>query len=48
MSQERTKHPKLAYSSQTNLLEENIYKYSLQDVFEPNLFRDQFEARRKI
>ncbi len=44
MSQERkSKHPKLAFSGQTNLLEENIYKYSLQDVFEPNLFRDQFE-----
>ncbi len=39
----KNKHARLAFSSQTNLLEENIYKYSLQDVFEPNLFRDQFE-----
>lgn len=29
----------LELSSKTNLLEENAYKYSLQDVEEPNLFR---------
>ncbi len=39
----KNKSARLAYSSQTNLLEENVYKYSLQDVFEPNMFRDQFE-----
>ena len=30
----------LELSSRTNLLEENTYKYSLQDVADPNLFRD--------
>ena len=30
----------LELSSKTNLLEENNYKYSLQDVERPNLFRD--------
>ena len=28
--------------SYTNLLQENDYKYNLQDVAEPNLFRDMF------
>ena len=30
----------LEISSKTNLLEQNTYKYSLQDVAEPNLYRD--------
>lgn len=30
----------LEISSKTNLLEQNSYKYSLQDVAEPNLYRD--------
>ena len=30
----------LELSSKTNLLESNTYKYSLQDVAEPNLYRD--------
>lgn len=30
----------LEISNKTNLLEQNIYKYSLQDVDEPNLYRD--------
>ena len=29
----------LEISSKTNLLEQNTYKYSLQDVAEPNLYR---------
>ncbi len=32
----------LELSSRTNLLEENEYKYSLQDVEEPNLYRTYF------
>ena len=32
----------LEISSQTNLLEQNIYKYSLQDVEDPNLYRELF------
>lgn len=32
----------LELSSKTNLLEENAYKYSLQDVRDPNLFRDVY------
>ena len=28
----------LEISNKTNLLEQNIYKYSLQDVEEPNLY----------
>ncbi len=34
---------KVYYNDQSNLLEENIYEYSLQDVDEPNLFREIFE-----
>ena len=30
----------LEISSKTNLLEKNSYKYSLQDIPEPNLQRD--------
>ena len=30
----------LEISSKTNLLEQKSYKYSLQDVAEPNLLRD--------
>ena len=30
----------LEISGKTNLLEQNAYKYSLQDVAEPNLHRD--------
>jgi isopropylmalate/homocitrate/citramalate synthase len=30
------------YSDKTNLLEENVYKYMLQDVDEPNLYREMF------
>jgi len=33
----------LEMSPKTNLIEENIFKYSLQDVKEPNLFRDVFD-----
>ncbi|MDO5140548.1 MAG: 2-isopropylmalate synthase [Eubacteriales bacterium] len=32
----------LELSSKTNLLEENAYKYSLQDIKDPNLFRDVY------
>ena len=32
----------LERSSKTNLLESNIYKYSLQDVAEPNLYREVY------
>ena len=32
----------LEISSKTNLLEKNSYKYSLQDVAEPNLQRDVY------
>lgn len=32
----------LEISSKTNLLEQNIYKYTLQDVEEPNLYREMF------
>ncbi len=33
----------LEISKKTNLLEQNIYKYSLQDVKEPNLYREMFD-----
>ena len=33
----------LEISSKTNLLEQNTYKYSLQDVAEPNLYRDIYD-----
>ena len=32
----------LEFSKKTNLLEQSIYRYTLQDVEEPNLFRDIF------
>ena len=32
----------LEISKKTNLLEQSIYKYSLQDVDEPNLYREMF------
>ena len=32
----------LEISSKTNLLEQKSYKYSLQDVAEPNLHRDVY------
>ena len=32
----------LEISKKTNLLEQNIYKYTLQDVEEPNLYREMF------
>ena len=32
----------LEISSKTNLLEQKSYKYSLQDVAEPNLYRDVY------
>ena len=34
---------KLTINSHTNLLEDDRYKYSLQDVDEPNLYREFFE-----
>ena len=34
---------KIAYDSNTHLLEENYYKYTVQDVAEPNLFREMFD-----
>jgi isopropylmalate/homocitrate/citramalate synthase len=33
----------LELSPKTNLLEENAYKYTLQDISEPNLYRDIFD-----
>jgi len=33
----------LEMSPKTNLIEENIFKYSLQDVKDPNLYRDVFD-----
>ncbi len=33
----------IEYNKKTNLLEEKIYNYSLQDVSEPQLYRDVFE-----
>ena len=30
------------FSERTNLIEQAVYKYSLQDVAEPNLFREIF------
>ena len=41
----------LELSARTNLLEENAYRYSLQDVEEPNLFREYlyaFSSRRFV
>ena len=35
----------LEISGKTNLLEQNAYKYSLQDVAEPNLQRDIYFFR---
>ena len=32
----------LEISKKTNLLEQNIYRYSLQDVEEPNLYRQLY------
>ena len=32
----------LEISKKTNLLEQKSYKYSLQDVAEPNLYRDVY------
>ena len=32
----------LILNKKTNLLEQETYKYSLQDVSEPNLFRDVY------
>lgn len=32
----------LELSNKTNLLEDNTYKYSLQDVADPNLYRDMY------
>lgn len=34
--------PMLEISNKTNLLEQKSYKYSLQDVAEPNLLRDVY------
>ncbi|MEL7610098.1 MAG: 2-isopropylmalate synthase [Bacillota bacterium] len=34
---------KLVFDNTTNLLEENYYKYEVQDVAEPNLFREMFD-----
>ncbi|MGI6176079.1 MAG: 2-isopropylmalate synthase [Christensenellales bacterium] len=43
-TKETIKHKSnVAMNEQTNLLEENLYYYSLQDVQEPNLFRELFE-----
>ena len=36
----------LEISGKTNLLEQNAYKYSLQDVAEPNLQRDIYTQAR--
>jgi len=33
----------LEISKKTNLLEENMYKYSLQDIPNPNLYREMFD-----
>ena len=33
----------LEISKKTNLLEQKIYKYELQDVEEPNLYRDIYD-----
>jgi hypothetical protein len=32
----------LEFNKRTNTLEQNQYKYALQDVSEPNLYRDIF------
>lgn len=32
----------IAFNSKTNLIEQSVYKYSLQDVDEPNLYRELF------
>ena len=32
----------LELSDKTNLLEQSMYRYSLQDVAEPNLYRDLY------
>lgn len=39
----RYEQKQLEFSNKTNLLEENIYKYHLQDVKEPNLMRHIYE-----
>ena len=38
----------LELSSKTNLLEESSYRYSLQDVDTPNLYRDMYNYEEKI
>lgn len=35
--------PMLEISNKTNLLEQKSYRYSLQDVAEPNLYRDIYD-----
>lgn len=35
--------PKVYFDPKTNLLESNYYKYSIQDVAEPNLYREIFD-----
>ncbi|HEY8443345.1 MAG TPA: 2-isopropylmalate synthase [Clostridia bacterium] len=42
MKTDRTKKPKTIFNKKTNLLEQEYYHHSLQDVPEPNLFRDIF------
>jgi isopropylmalate/homocitrate/citramalate synthase len=33
---------KIEFSKKTNVIEQSVYKYSLQDIEEPNLYRDLF------
>ena len=37
--------PKIEYSNKSNLLEQSAYRYKLQDVAEPNLYRQLFDYK---
>ena len=39
----RYAHKEIEFNPKTNVLEENVYQYQLQDVAEPNLFRHVFD-----
>ncbi len=39
----RYEHKTLEFSHKSNLLEENVYKYGLQDVADPNLYRHIYD-----
>ena len=39
----RYAHKEIEFNPKTNVLEENVYQYQLQDVAEPNLFRHIFD-----